>query len=352
MTYEGYGYLYNWYAIGGNDGRAPGGIVNTSQPVSQNDWRVPTEADYNNLISHLGGSSGAGGKCKTINTSPFLTNCGLWNSPNTGATNETMFTGVPGGFRSDIDGTFYDLGTFAYFWTSTEVVISVAKTAYLTSVNNNFVIGGGSKNLGISIRLVRPATIIEQTDLPDGTTSNDTLQFPSLYNGVILPTYVGNNSNEYLTVKIGAQVWTIQNLVETWNNQGNSLNIVIDNTQWAAQTTGAVCSYNNELDVSTFESDLCGVRWLPPAVLCTPGQSAGSPCIGDDCKAWPVLYFANQNNGIPAQDSDGVCYIDCFTGEFAIWKQVGNLCSCSRPIPLGPGWYVAQTTSKICVAGP
>ena len=44
---------------------------------------------------------------------------GLWHAPNTGATNSSGFTGLPGGYR-DNDGTFYDIGYNGYWWSSTE----------------------------------------------------------------------------------------------------------------------------------------------------------------------------------------------------------------------------------------
>ena len=39
-----------------------------------------------------------------------------WYEPNTGASNESGFTGLPGGYRYYSDGDFYDLGTAGYWW--------------------------------------------------------------------------------------------------------------------------------------------------------------------------------------------------------------------------------------------
>ena len=44
---------------------------------------------------------------------------GLWYAPNTGATNSSGFTALPGGHRYDFGG-FCGLGYYAYFWSSTE----------------------------------------------------------------------------------------------------------------------------------------------------------------------------------------------------------------------------------------
>ena len=42
---------------------------------------------------------------------------GQWNSPNTGATNASGFTGLPGGTRFDA-GDFRELHSFGHWWSS------------------------------------------------------------------------------------------------------------------------------------------------------------------------------------------------------------------------------------------
>ena len=100
-TYKNpYGALYNWYSI--NTGKlAPSG------------WHVAADGEWNVLISFLGGATIAGGKMKESG----LTH---WQSPNTGATNSSGFTGLPGSFRYD-QGTFVlPFGNTGIWWTSTE----------------------------------------------------------------------------------------------------------------------------------------------------------------------------------------------------------------------------------------
>ena len=59
---KAYGNLYNWAAV--SSGRlAPAG------------WHVPTQAEWDNLINALGGTSVAGGKMKSTS--------GYWEAPNT-----------------------------------------------------------------------------------------------------------------------------------------------------------------------------------------------------------------------------------------------------------------------------
>ena len=94
-----YGVLYNWY------------VVNTRKlcPLS---WHVPTTEEWTTLTSVLGGESVAGGKLKETGSTH-------WVSPNAGATNETGFTALPGGYRS-IFGAFEGIGSYCAWWSATE----------------------------------------------------------------------------------------------------------------------------------------------------------------------------------------------------------------------------------------
>jgi len=100
-----YGRLYNWNAVNDSRGLCPEG------------WHVPTRADWEELIAHLGGESVAGGKLKSTRTDP-ITGHPRWDSPNTGAS-DYAFHGLPGGLRSGI-GEFLEIGQTASFWSSTE----------------------------------------------------------------------------------------------------------------------------------------------------------------------------------------------------------------------------------------
>jgi uncharacterized protein (TIGR02145 family) len=95
-----YGALYNWFT------------VNTGKLAPQG-WHVPTNEEWIELSTYLGGEAIAGGKMKEEGTAHW------WN-PNTGATNSSGFTSLPCGYRSHSGGDFPYVSTNAYFWSSTE----------------------------------------------------------------------------------------------------------------------------------------------------------------------------------------------------------------------------------------
>ena len=103
---KAYGKLYNWYA------------VKNSNQICPKGWHVPTDAEWAALINYLdpqanGGEEEniAGGKMKSI--------AQYWESPNTGATNSSGFSALPGSYR-DAGGTFDLIGDFGTWWSSTE----------------------------------------------------------------------------------------------------------------------------------------------------------------------------------------------------------------------------------------
>lgn len=51
--------------------------------------------------------------------------------------------------------------------------------------------------------------------------------------------------NNYNTVKIGTQVWTVENLLTTKYNDGTPIPNVTDDDEWSDLTTGAYCNYDN-----------------------------------------------------------------------------------------------------------
>jgi uncharacterized protein (TIGR02145 family) len=130
--------LYNWYAVADTKGLCPSG------------WHVPSGSENTSLIMFLGGSSVAGGKMKSNGTV-------YWNIPNMGATNESGFSALPGGYRN-IDGSFYYIRNYSFFWSTTEIYNTLAwfmnQSSNGTGVNQ--LIGGYfNKSVGASVRCLK-----------------------------------------------------------------------------------------------------------------------------------------------------------------------------------------------------
>jgi uncharacterized protein (TIGR02145 family) len=134
-----YGKLYNWYAVNDPRGLAPKG------------WHIPTDAEWTTLSTTLGGDAVAGWKMKTIGTT-------IWNSDNTGATNESGFSALPSG-RRYLAGTagyiFGFLGSQINFWSATSIYPTIAGISFLTSGAGNLVRSDAPKKYGYSVRCVR-----------------------------------------------------------------------------------------------------------------------------------------------------------------------------------------------------
>ena len=136
-----YGKLYNWYAVSSS--------TNGNKNVCPTGWHVPTDAEWTVLTDYLGGKSVAGGKMKEVGTTS-------WNSPNTDATNISLFTGLPGGNRYG-DGSYDLIGDYGYWWSSTEANTSQAWALGLgyrsdyASIDSYF----NFKYFGLSVRCLR-----------------------------------------------------------------------------------------------------------------------------------------------------------------------------------------------------
>ena len=84
-------YLYNWHAVNDARGLAPEG------------FSVPTDEEWTILTDGLGGQEVAGKQLKTDS----------W-----GGTNDSGFSALPGGYRHDYTGIFYNLGDYGFWWSS------------------------------------------------------------------------------------------------------------------------------------------------------------------------------------------------------------------------------------------
>ena len=162
-----YGRLYNWF------------VVDDSRNVAPEGWHIPSDAEWKQLEMYLGMSqaeadnvdwrgTNEGGKLKEVGTSH-------WQSPNEGATNESGFSALPGGYRS-IGGYFHYIEQGGYFWSSTtydadlawyRALFSIYSTTYRISPNHEY---------GFSVRLIRDDIndhLIGYWNFDDGTATDN-----------------------------------------------------------------------------------------------------------------------------------------------------------------------------------
>lgn len=136
-----YGKLYNWYAV---NNTINGGLA----PVGQH---IPSDAEWTTLSNYLGGDAVAGGKMKTTGTLPAVT--GLWQDPNTDATNESGFSGLPGGYCSDT-GLFNTQQAFGFWWSSSQTNATLALTRLLRFDYSYIFSQTYPKKYGFSVRCI------------------------------------------------------------------------------------------------------------------------------------------------------------------------------------------------------
>ncbi len=133
-----YGKLYNWYAVNDPRGLAPQG------------WHIPTDTEWDTLVVNcLGGDTAiAGGELKEAD----LTH---WAAPNSGATNSTGFTALPGGKRLGAAGLFFFLTTSGYFWSSTANTATTAWSRWLWNTSGAIFRTSWNRKEGLSVRLLK-----------------------------------------------------------------------------------------------------------------------------------------------------------------------------------------------------
>ena len=133
------GNLYNWAATGDSRGICPEG------------WHMPSNDEYAILINFLGGESVAGGKMKEAGLEHWNY---YSNQISQEATNESGFTGLPAGHRNTNTGDYIYMGSYGYFWSSTENGDELAWRVYLFDYSSGVGQDTFGKPNGFSVRCV------------------------------------------------------------------------------------------------------------------------------------------------------------------------------------------------------
>ena len=151
-----YGGLYQWNEMMQ--------YINTAgaQGICPSGWHIPTDGEWCTVTQFLDptvncidyGSTGtnAGGKMKSTGT--IQAGTGKWYTPNTGATNESGFTAFPAGHRNST-GTLINIGSYGYWWSSTEYNSNEALYHYLSYSSNSVFRIYSSRSNGLSARCLK-----------------------------------------------------------------------------------------------------------------------------------------------------------------------------------------------------
>ncbi|HIO59393.1 MAG TPA: hypothetical protein EYN28_04385 [Flavobacteriales bacterium] len=131
-NYDTYGVLYNWPAV-------------MTEAICPSGWHIPSDEEFTQLTDFLGGEGIAGGKMKEAGYDH-------WSSPNTGATNSSGWTGLPGGLSSS--GGFSNSGNSGFWWSASES--GSGSWIRILDLSNDIVVRYSSlRSSGFSARCVR-----------------------------------------------------------------------------------------------------------------------------------------------------------------------------------------------------
>ena len=112
------------------------------QGICPDGWHLPSIAEWNTLLTYLGGSLVAGTKLKS--TSGWKGN----------ANDAIGFSALPAGIRRNKGDFDYD-GDYAYFWSATDVSSNNASDIYLYYGYGNAVLDSYNKNFAYSVRCLQ-----------------------------------------------------------------------------------------------------------------------------------------------------------------------------------------------------
>jgi len=196
-----YGGLYQWDEMM-QYSETPG-----AQGICPEGWYIPDEAEWTWLTNFLGGSSSAGGSMKEIGITH-------WSTPNTGASNSSGFTALPGGTR-DLSGSFSNQNFFGNFWTSTGVDADLSTRRILAYNQAQISANNYSTESGLSVRCRKRETlqITPEIQTVDDNAGSFNIEITSSTSWIVVEnvnwitvTPMSGNGNNTLTLTYDANI--------------------------------------------------------------------------------------------------------------------------------------------------
>jgi len=152
--------LYNWFAVMGIHDADP----NTpNKEFAPEGWHVPSDTEWTTLEEHLIANGYNYDDTTTENkiAKAMASTTGWYTSTGLGAVgndqslnNDSGFNAFPEGVRY-FNGSFYDEGNIAFFWSSTEVSSNYAWYRFLGNNNSDLYRNNSGEQSGFSVRFVR-----------------------------------------------------------------------------------------------------------------------------------------------------------------------------------------------------
>lgn len=318
-----YGGLYEWpeamqYSTSGG-----------AQGICPEGWQIPKDGDWLVLDNFLGGAAVAGGKMKSTGTIEQGT--GLWYAPNTAATNESGFSGLPGGFFAFNNCSYLELGNTGYFWSSSQYTTTGAFWHGLYSNSAGVDRQAGNGTNGFSVRCIK-ACLPEPTQSDAGSD-----QLGITGTSTILAGNTPANGTGFWTVISGTGGTIITPTSPTSEFQG-----VEGNEYILAWTITTDCGSSSDHVVISFGivSFICGNS------LHYEGQSYATIQIGLQCWMAENLNVGTQVNPYE-QSNNGIIEKLCFENNPANCDEYGGLYEWNEMM----NYSTNQTNQGICPEG-
>jgi hypothetical protein len=201
-----YGALYNNYCL------------TSPLLIASSGWEVPLKADWQNLVTFLGGLSIASAHLKEPNSA-------WWGSIPAGTDNSSKMNLRGAGIRNGFNGAFEALRQSTYMGCISKSGSYVYDPLILGSSNAVAFNYARPLSEGHPVRLVRRSPIIAENE-----------------SGF----YVGNNGRVYRTIRLNGIEWMADDLAETLFRDGSLIPEVTVNSAWYPLTSPALCVYDND----------------------------------------------------------------------------------------------------------
>jgi uncharacterized protein (TIGR02145 family) len=142
-----YGKLYNWF------------VTVDTRNVCPSGWHVPSDEEWSTLINHLDPNANGGMNTNNVGVKLKSTGTQYWLAPNSGVTNSSGFSALPGGYLgagTGLPNVFYEIRESGYWWTSTGIwqddsALYRDLNYYVNGIYRNY----QNKIFGFSIRCVK-----------------------------------------------------------------------------------------------------------------------------------------------------------------------------------------------------